>query len=615
MMVKNYVAQNSRSNVTSRNINEGEKAKVTKRLSEKAARAEKAARIWNNNPLLAGCMNGLSETQRRNSAIMLTNEARFIKGLTEAETSSEFAKMAPANVMRLVQMTMVNENRGNVFYMFPMETARDAIYYIKTYVDGPMGSKFAANKFANRSDFYGVDDDPYGLGYEGVSGQGPKRKNTQVSNNTLQKSSRKMLYEMNEDRFVEQLQNGTVSTSGSTATFTFQNDAFQNGADYVPGYAVIYANNNPNAVIAYQDNSSYEFYVAPEFLADPTDQAAVNAFIVADDSNQTITVDFSKCTKIDADGKVVANPLAVPAGVQAFARFEGEGDFAGDTMGTMRLLMSVHELRPHRASIGLSWTKYAEITLGQSFDTVLDETLLAAAADAMTAQQDYRAFKDAYRIARTNPSNYTIHFNAAYTGTEKVGNSNAVTFAKDSYVDNAQTLSSAIELASAAIFEDRRRGAVNQIVVGVDVVPYIKLNAGFSTTGAQEACGVYRIGALDGVPVYRAPLGIIPKNEMLCVFKNAKVENDVAIAIGTLVPLVSARLDYPTFHSEAGLATYGDRAILNRLYLARIVIDGLKDIYKAGIYQNGAASTVIPTTAASTAPAAGETESNEAAGE
>ena len=107
-MVKNYVSQNARSNVTSRNITEGEKAKVTKRLSEKAARAEKAARIWNNNPLLAGCMNGLNETQRRNSAIMLTNEARFIKGLTEAETSSEFAKMAPANVMRLVQMTMVN---------------------------------------------------------------------------------------------------------------------------------------------------------------------------------------------------------------------------------------------------------------------------------------------------------------------------------------------------------------------------------------------------------------------------------------------------------------------------------------------------------------------------
>ena len=551
--------------MVARTMNKGNKqvtkAVAQKRMTEKAFRAEKAAKIWDQHPLFEGKLSGLTEDERQKTAIRLTNQARFMKTLTESETSTEFNRMAPANVMRLVQMTMTNLNRGNVFNEFAMETARDAIYYIKPYLSKP----FSGNEtFANRSDSFDGDmsADPYGF-----------KGGINSSNNYIERNSRRTIYETTEDRFANELANGAESGSGPF-TVTFKDSVFgAEGENYVPGYAVVYANHNPHNVIAFEDSTTYDLYIAPEYSV---------AFDVAkDDSNKVITVTKKETSGIEdeAEKAAIEKIQAEVKAVSAFARFASENDTDGDTMGEVNLLMSVFELRPHRTSIGVSWTKLAEITLGASFNTQCDDILLASAADVIHAQMDYRAFKEAYQLARTNPTNYTVTFNAAYTGTEKVGDSNATTFAKDSYVDNAQTFSSAIDIASTAVYEDRKRGAINKLVVGVDVAPYLKLNAGFSPKGLQEPCGVYKIGELDGIDVFKAPTEVLPKNEVLCVYKNNKVENDVAITYGTLVPFVSARLDYPTMYSRAGLATYGDRAILNRNYLARIVVVGLKDTY------------------------------------
>ena len=108
--------------------------------------------------------------------------------------------------------------------------------------------------------------------------------------------------------------------------------------------------------------------------------------------------------------------------------------------------------------------------------------------------------------------------------------------------------------------------------------------AGFSPKGIQDPTGVYKIGELDGIEVFKAPIEVIPDNEVLCVFKNAKVENDVALVFGTLVPFVSNKLEYPTFNTRAGLATFGDKALLNPKYLSRIVIKNLKDRIKEDAY-------------------------------
>lgn len=562
------------------------KTEAKKRLSEKAARAEKAAEIWDNHPLFKGELSKLSEARvRQNQAINLTNQARFMKQLNEQETSSEFQRMAPANIMKLVQLTMTNLNRGNVFSEYAMETARDAIYYIKPYFSksiAPDADNFAARSMSydaakETQDPYGFDDTSAAeLGAGGYNGMNPAYAGRrQAYNGAVNTNARKSIYESSESRFANELANtANVTIKDQDITIEWKGGAFgENGEAYVPGSTKIYVGTDERKVIAFQDPNTLEYYIGQDFAG---------ATVVE--------------TPRSANGGAVKTVITLPTGVEvpesvnAYARFETETDYTGKHLGDVNLWMNVYELRPRRTSIGVSWTKLAEITLDSTFNTQVDDLLLSAAADVIHGQLDLQAFKDAYAIACTNPSFYKIDFQASYATNYKDAEGKEIenVGTKESYIDIANTFPSAIELAGAALYSDIHRGAINKLVVGVSVAPYLKLMAGFTPKGVQEPTGVYKIGELDGIEVYKAPIEVVPDNEVLCVFKNSKVENDVAFVFGTLVPFVSNKLEHPTFYTRAGLATFGDRALLNPKYLSRIVIHGLKDRINASAYQAAA---------------------------
>lgn len=557
------------------------KTEAKKRLSEKAARAEKAAQIWDNHPLFKGELSALNEAKvRQNQAINLTNQARFMKQLNEQETSAEFQRMAPANVMKLVQMTMTNLNRGNVFSEYAMETARDAIYYIKPYFSKSASAD--AGNFAERSmsfDATKSDQDPYGFdananaaereigGYNGLNpAYGGKAR---AANGAVNTNARKSIYESKESRFANELANTAnikIEDSTRTITIEWKGGPFgENGEFYVPGSTKIYVGTDERNVIAFQDPSDFSYYIGQKFAG-------------------ATAKDEPRASKDGTVKTVITLPegAEVPTSVNAYGRFESETDYTGKNLGDVNLYMSVYELRPRRTSVGVSWTKLAEITLDSTFNTQVDDLLLSAAADVIHGQIDLQAFKDAYAIACTNPAFYTVEFDAAYA---TAGVTTPAAGTKDSYVDIANTFPSAIELAGAALYSDIHRGAINKLVVGVSVAPYLKLMAGFTPKGIQDPTGVYKIGELDGIEVFKAPIEVIPDNEVLCVFKNTKVENDVALVFGTLVPFVSNKLEYPTFNTRAGLATFGDKALLNPKYLSRIIINNLKDRIKEDAYK------------------------------
>lgn len=117
------------------------------------------------------------------------------------------------------------------------------------------------------------------------------------------------------------------------------------------------------------------------------------------------------------------------------------------------------------------------------------------------------------------------------------------------------------------------------MVAGFSAGSYLKLVKGtFSDKGRQSAKGIYQIGEFGGIPTFKAPSSIIPTNEIMCVWKDDENEGDVAIAFGTLVPFFNTGIiQRKNFYKEAGLATYGDWAVLNRRYLALIRIKNLKD--------------------------------------
>lgn len=558
------------------------KSEAKMKLSEKAARAEKAAQVWDNHPLFKGELSNIKEAKtRQNAAINLTNQARYMKQLNEQETSAEFQRMAPANMMRLVQLTMTNLNRGNVFSEYAMETARDAIYYIKPYFSKSVAAD--AGNFAERSMSYDAANkesaDPFGfnngthkdMGVGGYNGNNPAYGGQkQAYNGTINTNARKSIYESSESRFANELANSSsVTIEANKATITWKDGPFgASGENYVPGSTKIYAGTDERDVIAIQDPNTLEYLVAQEYAGAVVTEKPRSA----DGKTAVVTeVDFSGCTDTEKQ---------TPTSVNAYARFESEADYEGTHLGEVNLWMSVYELRPRRTSIGLSWTKLAEITLDSTFNTQVDDLLLASAADVIHGQLDLQAFKEAYSYAKTNPAFYTVEFDAGYS-TDTDGKSGT----KDSYTATANTFSSAIEIASAALYSDIHRGAVNKLVVGVSVAPYIKLMAGFTPKGLQKPTGVYKIGELDGIEVYKAPIEVIPDNEVLCVFKNPDVDNDVAIVYGTLVPFVSNKLEYPTFYSRAGLASFGDRAILNQKYLSIIKVKNLKDRVNVAAYK------------------------------
>lgn len=557
-------------NVKTRKSSMISQEKANKNLSEKAARAEKAAAVWNRNKIFEGKIAKLSEADRRASGINLTNQARFMKRLTESELSTEFSKMAPVNVMKLVERTYTNVNRGNVFATFQMETANDALYYLKHHFDAPFAFNNGKSTFdwKNRADMMGETDadviaDPYGFN--------KKLTAKDSSNNTYYGDTRKSVYDARQDRYANELQNGTVDTTpatGSIASVTFENDAFKGGERIIPGYITVYTGDNPQTgLVAFQDQSTYEFYI---------DAAYADKITVEEDAaNHKVLV---KAKEDDATAESIFGEGVV---VNAFARFNSEDDYEGESMGEVTVMLSTYNFRPHRTSVGASWTHLSAITLGASYQQELDDLLLKGAADVIQAQLDYRSFKEAYQIARTNPGQFTVEFDCAYTGTQKDDDGSTV-LSKDGYVDNAQTLGSAIQILSSAIYEVRQQGSINNMVAGLSAVAYIRLNAGFSTKGAQKPCGVFKVGELDGTPVYQAPQAVIPTKEILCIYKNDEVENDAAIVIATLIPFVSNKLDYPTFYTRAGLATYGDRVILNRNYLGRIILKNLKDAFVEG---------------------------------
>jgi len=416
-----------------------------------------------------------------------------------------------------------------------------------------------------------------------------------------------------------------VDTSiGVTAEAAFESGKWGvDGALYVDGYTYLYGyNGNESAtppaprgpggdhperverqVIAIQDKGSGQFFAAPgfdvkiiksptvrdKFLVAPpkvgpgnsphwddpigtdgtqlaTTLASTGTFIVE------ITVDPDKAPDWFVDGKTQ---------LRAFGRYNSESDFEGNYLGEVELRMDEYMFRPSPTSIGVSWSQLTEITLDTSFNISAEEYLVSYASQEIRSALDYRAIRLAYAIAKTNAKfnpNYYYEFDAAYNTTTTPPPPGAGTGTKDGYRDNAQTFVNAIDAVGDIIYDEINRGGVSRLVAGPSACSYMHLNAGYSPKGKQNQTGSHQFGELDGIPLFKVPSNIIPTNELLCVWKNDQVENDVSIAFGTLIPFFSTGIiQRKNFYKEAGIATYGDWAVLNRRYLAIIAIQNLKD--------------------------------------
>jgi hypothetical protein len=214
--------------------------------------------------------------------------------------------------------------------------------------------------------------------------------------------------------------------------------------------------------------------------------------------------------------------------------------------------------------ITASFSKKLELTLGTSYKVDAQEAYLRAMADELRKTLDMQAFSLASRQAHTN------------------GLSNQdgpVTFNMQGAVGEAETnriqvITRYLDKAGTRIYDRLFRGGVSVIFGGPGATGVLTGHNRWNDTGAQDANGIYKLGNLGDIPVFRVPAEVCPDGDLVCVYKNRQLPEDVFLIIGTLLPLfVTDKLTLPGRQTEFGVASYGDMQILNRGYAEIVTIE------------------------------------------
>lgn len=231
-------------------------------------------------------------------------------------------------------------------------------------------------------------------------------------------------------------------------------------------------------------------------------------------------------------------------------------------LGDVELQLRDFLFRAKPWPLGVSWSKMTELLLGTTLDIDAEEALIRGAADEIKKSLDSFACREGYRYALANTQ---VTFDADFASA-----------GADSEVAHAQSISRKIADAGDVIYAAANRGGVSVMYGATDAVNYLKLHRLWSDEGRQPAVGIHRVGTLDGVPVYKTPAAVVPNGDIVCVWKNESVPEDVSIAFGTLIPLYQTQtLEFKEMYKELGLAHFGDWKALQPRYMVRLTLSNL----------------------------------------
>lgn len=184
-------------------------------------------------------------------------------------------------------------------------------------------------------------------------------------------------------------------------------------------------------------------------------------------------------------------------------------------------------------------------------------------ADELRKSLDMAAFKLASRQAHANCGATPITFNMLGA----IG---------EAETDRIQVISRYIDKVGTKIYKRLFRGGVSVVFGGPMATGVLTGHAQWNSNGAQDANGIYRLGGLGDIPVFRVPEEVCADGDLVCIYKNKQLPEDVFLAIGTLLPLhVTDKLELPNRNTEFGVASYGDMQILNKGYANVLrIVDG-----------------------------------------
>ena len=274
------------------------------------------------------------------------------------------------------------------------------------------------------------------------------------------------------------------------------------------------------------------------------------------DAKATITLDGTKLVYTPGTGKAAAFVTAA---------YNSEADLGGEYLGEVELVMKDYHFNPRPIALGVTWTQLTELVLDTSFGVSAEEMLLDSAAQEIKKTLDFQSVKYANAVQKTNGYK-SFTFDA-----EAGGNT------KDSYWHTAQTVEQALDGVINTVYNDIKRGGITNIVAGSAAASYLKLNENFKADSKQPAVGIYKIGSLGNIGIYKAPSDIVAEGDLLTTWKNEAAEGDVCMAIGTLLPFFSTgAIQRKNFYKEAGISRYEDTKVLQPKYLGRVKIKNIR---------------------------------------
>ncbi len=142
-------------------------------LSERKEYANRLFEYWKKQPDIGEGLDKMMEKnpeKARNTSVILENEANHLKSLSETQISNDF-QTTPENVLRVVRLGYPNSVRGEIFFDYPMVTARDSIYYLSpVYASTARGATASDTTHESTAWRYGseIEEDVLDVSTEGT---------------------------------------------------------------------------------------------------------------------------------------------------------------------------------------------------------------------------------------------------------------------------------------------------------------------------------------------------------------------------------------------------------------------------------------------------------------
>lgn len=451
-------------------------------MSERTAAADRLIEKWMKNESIDSIRNLADSNveKARALAFMLENEENHLASLTETQISNDF-KTTPENVIRIIRLAWPNQVRGEIFYDWAMETARDSMYYLHPVTGKTKRGATAGGRILETSEY---------------------RYPTEVEIETL---------ELNSGAYKATALNAPLRPFTVKVLVDGVPTATDDGNGNLIGTGV-------SGTIDYETGA-----ISVTFTTAPDEGAAV---------------EFA----YNYDSEVASNY---------------------DNLGSVELQLKDYQFRVKPKPLYVSWSKMTEILLGSTLGIDAEEALIRGVADEFKKSQDFQAASIAWGVAKGHQA---VTFNCqGATG--------------EAEVDRMSAFSKAIKLAGSKIYDQLLRGGITKMIAGPQAAAQLFIHPRFDASNKQPEVGIFRTGSIDGVDVYQAPSVIIPTDEILCVYKNEQVPEDVSVAFGTFIPLYRTQtLEYKEMYKESGLATFGDYKVMNPQYLQRIKLQNMNNL-------------------------------------